>query len=120
MDPQVPQPSSPSPVPPPPQTSKLPVIIGVFLLLGLVSAGSYILGTKSSTNIIKVPMEETNGSVVSPSSTLTSETNEIANWKTYINTEYEYSFKYPKNAQLFDDLQHKPFNTMGCVGILSL
>lgn len=88
MDPQVPQPSTQSPVTPPPSHSKLPLILGAILLLGAISAGSYILGTKSAT--LK---EQTK--TITPSPTIAAQTNKTADWKTYTNQSLGLSFKYP-------------------------
>lgn len=85
MDPKAPQSTTQSPTPLP-SPSKLPLILGTILLLGLVSIGSYILGTKSNTS-----KEQTN--TTAPSATSVPQSDETANWKTY--TGFRYSFKHP-------------------------
>ena len=64
-----------------------PIII--IVLIALVAAGAYVLGTKNILKLPTFPLTPT----LSPSST----TNPTANWKTYTSRDGSFSFKYPEN-----------------------
>lgn len=93
MDPQVPQPTTQSPVTAPPSYSKIPLIIGAILLLIAVGASSYMLGTKVKTTIPPTTIQ--------PTSMQTLTTNETANWKTYKNDTIGLQFSYPATLKSF-------------------
>lgn len=74
MDPQV----------SPPSHSKIPLIIGTTLLLGIVGAGIFTLGKRSQTS-------KKLSYYLSP----TPQPNNITDWNTYTNTKFGFSIKYP-------------------------
>lgn len=81
----------------------------IFLLVGIfviaIAGGAYYLGrlTTPKTLSVPVPISQTSQSTPIPSSTSTL-VDETANWKTYTNSKYGFSFKYP------DDLSFTPSN----------
>jgi len=97
MDPQLPNQPLQQPMAPPPQpaSSGIPkillVILALFILI-TITAGAYVLGTKkeqATTAPTPTPL---------PSEVPLSGTKEgdiTANWKTYKNTKYNFSFSYP-------------------------
>lgn len=73
-------------------SSKVIPIIIVAILLVLVGAGSYLLGTKKSSTIVADKVTSQPSPTLSPTPT----PDPTANWKTYTNYELKYSFKYPE------------------------
>ena len=63
------------------------LIIGVIVLILVIGAGGYFLYQKQTS-------KPTNSSQISPPTTSPT-LDETANWKTYTNAKYGYSFKYP-------------------------
>jgi hypothetical protein len=90
------------------QRGFVPVILGVVILLTVVAGGAYYLGTKStrlsesqSTQITQNPttapvVNNTNDSTPTMAPTV----NEFSNWKTYTNTAFKYTLKYPVDWQI--------------------
>lgn len=76
--------------------SKIIPIIIVIIILILVGAGSYILGTKNSQPATENIIQTT--PIPSPIPT----TDPTSNWKTYTNTKYGYSIKYPSDLFVKD------------------
>ncbi|MDD2822705.1 MAG: hypothetical protein PHQ59_01355 [Candidatus Daviesbacteria bacterium] len=68
------------------------IILGIVLFLGIVGGVYYF--SKNSSSAIK------NNPVNTPTPTATLKVDETTNWKTYTNTEYGYSIKYPENISL--------------------
>lgn len=66
-----------------------PILILVALLILGGLSGAYFLGKSSAP---KTPVQST----VTPKSQPTQTADETANWKTYTNTKYGFSFKYPQ------------------------
>lgn len=83
-------------VPPPFKINPMYVLGGLFIMALILTGGIFIGKYLNSSQ--KIPEKEIIPiSTLSPSSTVTSTLDPIANWKTYTNTEYNYSFKYPQN-----------------------
>lgn len=68
-----------------------PIIILIVVLVALVAGAYYLGGKKSSLNL-----------------TPTSTPNATANWKTYTNTKYNYTFKYPSEYHLYTTISAIP------------
>src|SRR5258708_10577734 len=79
------------------------IILGLVLVLGLI-AGAYYLGkggTQQTTNTTSVPAYSSQPSTNLPSSNAISQatptSDPTSNWKTFTNTVYFYTLKYPQN-----------------------
>lgn len=68
-------------------------VLGIFVFAGAVF-GAYKLGTRQAQ-----PTPQPTPTPL-PSETLVEEGDPTANWKTYTNTKYRYSFKYPLDTQM--------------------
>ena len=96
------------PVSPPPQKSKLPMVLVVVVLLILFTSIGIVLG-KYVLNPTTPPVEKlilpspspaeasAKAGTPTPASTVYTEGTRSANWKTYTNPKYNYSIKYPNN-----------------------
>lgn len=75
--------------------SKLPLILGVVLVLFLISGGAYYLGTQKNTHITRnvtlPPVNLTGLPKISPTQAMQ------IGYKIYTNTKYNFSFNYPSN-----------------------
>jgi hypothetical protein len=90
-------PAPQQPVSQPHSSSKLYIILGVFVLLVSIGVGAYVLGTKHSqppTQIFPAP--------VTPIPT--TQTDSTAGWKMYTNQTYGFSFTYPTEWVLVDNI----------------
>lgn len=67
------------------------IILGV-VVLAVVAAGAFYLGKQTSTRPV-LPQDQVLTPQATPSFSPTAD--EAANWKTYTNSEYNFSFKYP-------------------------
>lgn len=96
----------------------LPIAAAVVLLIAIVG-GTYLLGTKKNNSKTI--------SQVTPTVTPTPTTDPAANWKTYTNTKYGYSIKYPDDRPIYNaiakskdeelvGLDTTPFVMFGCSG----
>lgn len=75
------------------------LVVGLVVVL-LVLGGAYYFVNKSSSSTVSSSIVQAPASpIVSPSPTL----DETANWKTYTNNEYHFSFKYPPELTLQKD-----------------
>jgi hypothetical protein len=90
--------------------SKLLLICAGFLLLVLGGAGGFFLGKSLSQPKISPPSI----SQVSPTATLipTAIPDPTADWKTYRNEKYKFSFKYPINWSIYDNTQKANSKTL--------
>ncbi|PJA90806.1 MAG: hypothetical protein CO136_00530 [Candidatus Levybacteria bacterium CG_4_9_14_3_um_filter_36_7] len=111
--PSTPPVSSSTPIqvqPTPPKKSKLLlVIIGIilFLLIAGSIAGFYIFKQQSSKTFAKpTPVPVVQKQIPNPTTTIES----TANWKTYENTLYNYSFSYPSNYKTGNGALDGPTN----------
>lgn len=78
-------------------------IAGVVLLVVVVAFGAYFLRAKkdqSASNQIALQ------AVSSPATPKPSPSSETANWNTYVNTKYKFTFKYPANANIVGDAEN--------------
>lgn len=88
-----PTPENPSPPPPSSPSNKKPfIILGIVVIGTLLLGSAYFLG-KSQNKIPSTPPPPS----ISPTSTTSPTPYPTLNWKTYSNTQYKYSFKYPSN-----------------------
>ena len=92
-EPTLPPPILPAPTPPTPPKSYTGIIIA-FLVLVILALSGFIAYTNFFAPKPTPPPSPT------PITTPTSTPDPTANWKTYINTQYSFSFKYPPEAQL--------------------
>ncbi len=79
------------------------VLVGILALAGLIGLAFYF-GKKSSAPTTTSPVVQ-----ASPTP------DETANWKTYTNTKYSFSFKYPANSKIvlpsLEDYKYAPDQT---------
>jgi hypothetical protein len=80
--------------------AKLIYSIGGIVLLLLGTVGGYYLGhSRGKTESTVTPTQTTSTVTPTTVSTAPTATDETATWKTYTNTKYGYSFKYPESNQ---------------------
>lgn len=92
-----------APLPNPPNHPKILIIITSVILLTTIGVGSYVLGTRKNQATIQNQQVTSSPTISQPTPTLTetpfvhptTDPSITANWKTYINTKYRYSIKYP-------------------------
>ena len=77
------------------------LIAGIIVLVLLIVAGAgiYFLGKNQATKVVTLSPAPI--AVLTPNPT----TDPTANWKTYVNTKYNYIFKYPSNLQVNADVE---------------
>lgn len=82
------------------------VLLGVILIFGVVS-GAFYLGRVST------PQSQPQNSITTSQTTPTSTpvTDETANWKTYTNSQYNFSLKYPFAATVKENVEAKGYMT---------
>ena len=74
------------------------IVISLIVLMILIAAGSFVLGKFYTENKTEEPIDETLPIAKKPISLPT--TDPTTNWKTYINNQYNFDFKYPNNLIL--------------------
>lgn len=101
--------TSSQPIPNPVDNQKRPLayfLLGVLVLLIVVGGGAYYLGKTSnkptetnehSSTVNQQPLSTTSPNTQTMSKPIPS-ADETANWKTYSDNKYGFSFKYPQNA----------------------
>lgn len=115
-------PAPPQPVVPPtpvivpqPKPSKFPIILlSILSLLSLSGLAYFYLQTQSLKQQLTTQSLPAPTTTMQPSPTSTSSADPTTNWKTYSNTGYGFSFKYPPSASLIkDDINNREiiFNT---------
>jgi hypothetical protein len=102
------------------QKGSTTLIAIVMLVVVLVAAGAYYLVTQKNNSNYSQNNINTLSSAKPSSSASTSTSNQTTNWKTYINTTFLYSIKYPSEYQTAkstaDDTQACVFDNKGiCV-----
>jgi hypothetical protein len=90
-EPVVPNPTQPVPPVPTKSRSKLPFVLGGIIVLGIVG----VLGVVGVKNFSNSKAPATIQPTISPIPTPTIDP--TVDWKTYINSEYGYSFQYPQD-----------------------
>src|SRR5437870_3365551 len=80
-----------------PFDSKIIFITSIFFVLILVSLLIILLGSRSKTADRRFA---TSSLSPTPTSASRVSTNDMTNWKTYTNTTYDYSLKYPESWYL--------------------
>src|SRR3982750_4903707 len=78
------------------------IIVMVSLVAIVIIAGGLVLFNKSTTSKVEPKVSTPSVEQASPSATISdlpasasAQNSEIVNWKTYMNTQYGYSIKYP-------------------------
>lgn len=93
----------------PKQSNFLTILLSVLLLLAVSVAGFFAYQTQRLVAELKIKNEElivkTPEQTVEPVATSSSTVDPTANWKTYTNKVFNFSFKYPSEYQLTDNLQ---------------
>jgi hypothetical protein len=98
--PPMPQPSQPPTTPPSSGKSKIVLWVGIALLVfASLTVGAYFLGSESKPSPTPSPSPLP---TVSPTAAPTS--NPILNWETYSDTEGNFSFKYPSEISLREEV----------------
>ncbi len=109
MDQEPPQPTI-SPTPPAPKPSILLAVLSIFLCISLAGIGLLAYqNMQLQKQIISLQSQPTPTPL--PAETLVKEGDPTANWKTYTNSKYNFTFKYPDNKRVV-------FDTIG-YGVLS-
>ncbi len=85
--------------PQPTKSIVLPIILSILVSAILFGGlGYYLANTKNATQVTSTTLADTTQtSIPTASATVTTSTDEALNWKTYTNTKYSYSIKYPTN-----------------------
>lgn len=91
--------TEPSQTPPPNPSSSLRTFIIVLcvVLLTIIGAGGYMLGTRKNQTVVQNQQISGSPSATQSSPTPTSTPDETANWKTYVDSDNKFSVKYPPN-----------------------
>ena len=89
--------------PPPHRFSKTFIVLIAVILLVAAGVGGYILGTNQNQTVQTQPVTQLPQPSPTPDPT--------ANWKTYSNTKYDFSFKYPSEWEIDDSSSNDDVNT---------
>jgi len=111
MEPNIPpvQPPTPGPVPeqktePKKSLPKWPLMIVSVILLATLLTGAYLLGKNQIVN-----QKSASKTVQAIAPTVTPTPNPTANWKTYSNSNYNFSFQYPSDWTVVDNSKGESF-----------
>lgn len=74
------------------------IIVGIVFLMAIIGAGAYYFGAMKSTKPTQIPQPTQTSQPIST----TSPQDGTTNWETYVNSNNNFSIKYPKDAKYID------------------